>query len=81
MVDIIRCDAMFEYLEIIGKTMILLQTESPLFDPLADGWWEQKYNEKYLKRTKRLEHVKGMMPKSLFALIPESLGLGIQKYL
>lgn len=81
MVEIIKCDDMFDCIEVIGKTMILRRTKAPLFDPLADGWWDQQYNKGFLKKTKQLEKIKQMMPKSLFNLIPTSLRLKIQKYL
>lgn len=81
MVEIIKSDDMFNCLQIIGKTMILERTSSPLFDPLADGWWDQEYNKPYLRRTQNLEKFKQVMPTSLFNLIPASLRLKIQKYL
>ena len=81
MVDIIQCDDMFDTIDVIGKTMFFRRTEAPLFDPLADGWWEQAYNKRFLRRTKRLEKIKKSMPASLFNLIPKSLRLAIQKYL
>lgn len=81
MVEIIKCDAMFAEIDVIGKTMFLRRTDAPLFDPLADGWWEQAYNKRFLKKTKRLEKIKKSMPSALFNLIPESLRLKIQKYL
>ena len=81
MVEIIKCDDMFDCIEVISKTMFLVRTEAPLFDPLADGWWDQQYNKSFLKNTQRLERLKRKMPVSLFNLIPESLRLKIQKYL
>lgn len=81
MVEIISCDDMFDRVEIVSKTMFLKRTDAPLFDPLADGWWDQQYNQGFLKRTNRLERLKQMMPTFLFNLIPESLRLKIQKYL
>lgn len=81
MVEIINKDAMFDCIDAIGKTMFFQRTDAPLFDPLADGWWEQEYNKKYLRRTKQLEKIKQIMPTALFNLIPDSLRLRIQKYL
>ena len=81
MVQIIKSDDMFHCLDVVGKTMFFERTESRLFDPLADGWWEQGYNKPYLYRTKRLERIKQKMPVSVFNLIPKSLRLYIQKYL
>lgn len=81
MSEIIRADEMFSFMKITGKTMFLQRTAAPVFDPLADGWWDQNYNKKYLHRTQQLEKLKQKMPTSLFKLIPESLRLKIQKYL
>lgn len=81
MVEIIKSDDMFDCLGVISKTMILKRTGAPLFDPLADGWWDQHYNKGFLKRTKQLEKIKQMIPVSLFNLIPVSVRLKIQKYL
>lgn len=81
MAEIIKSDDMFDCIDLVGKTMFFQRTSAPLFDPLADGWWEQGYNKPYLRKTKQLEALKQIMPKSVFNLIPESLRLRIQKYL
>lgn len=81
MADVVKADDMFSFKKVIGKTMFLERTDAPVFDPLADGWWDQNFNKKYLHRTQQLERIKQKMPKSLFTLIPESLRLRIQKYL
>lgn len=80
-VDIIRSDSRFEYVDLVGKTMFFRRTSAPLFNPLGDSWWDQGYNQPFLRRAKRLERVKQMIPQKLFNLIPESLRLRIQKYL
>lgn len=42
---ILREDEMFELVELVGeKTAIFRRTTAPLFNPLGDGWWEQRYN-------------------------------------
>jgi hypothetical protein len=81
MVEIIKADEMFDCTEVVGKTMFLTRTNAPLFDPLADGWWDQKYNRGFLRKTQQLEQIKRKIPHSLFNLIPESLRLKIQKHL
>jgi predicted O-methyltransferase YrrM len=81
MVEIVKSDAMFECQQIIGKTMFLKRTSAPVFDPLADGWWDQEYNKLYLRKTEYLEKIKRSMPQAVFNLIPTSLRLKIQKYL
>jgi hypothetical protein len=37
-------DEMFERLEVVQTTGFLRRTSAPTFDPLADGWWLQKWN-------------------------------------
>lgn len=81
MVEIIKREDMFDCIDLVGKTMFFQRTDAPLFDPLADGWWEQGMNKPYLRRTKQLERIKKKMPESIFNMIPESLRLWIQKYL
>ncbi len=81
MVKIINSDDMFDCIDLVGKTMFFERTDAQLFDPLADGWWEQGFNKPYLNKTKRLEKIKQKMPKPLFNLIPQTLRLRIQKYL
>jgi hypothetical protein len=39
-----RADAMFEVLEVVRTTAFLRRTDVPVFDPLGDGWWLQRYN-------------------------------------
>lgn len=81
MVKIIKSDEMFDCIDLIGKTMFFRRTDAQLFDPLADGWWDQGYNKPYLRRTKQLEKMKQLIPTSLFNLIPKTVLLRIQKYL
>jgi hypothetical protein len=42
----LREDVMYRLLEIVRTTAFFVRTSAPLFDPLADGWWLQKYNER-----------------------------------
>ena len=42
----LREDAMFRLEEIVHTTAFFVRTSAPLFNPLADGWWLQKYNER-----------------------------------
>jgi predicted O-methyltransferase YrrM len=37
-------DDMFELLEVVGTTAFFRRTAAPVFNPLADGWWTQRYN-------------------------------------
>jgi hypothetical protein len=42
----LREDAMYRLLEVVQTTAFFERTDAPLFDPYADGWWLQKFNEK-----------------------------------
>ena len=81
MTEILKKDKMFDCLEVVGKTAFFKRTDALLFDPLADGWWDQGYNQPYLKRTNRLRYIKEKMPKFMFNLIPGSLKLFVQRYM
>lgn len=39
-------DTMWRPLEIVRSTAFLERTDAPTFDPLADGWWLQRFNER-----------------------------------
>lgn len=41
-------DAMFKLIEVVDTTAFFRRTNAPTFDPLADGWWDQRYNERLL---------------------------------
>lgn len=81
MAEVLKKDEMFDCLSTVGKTLFLKRTRAPLFDPLADGWWDQGYNLPFLNRSNTLESIKAKIPKSMFNLIPDSLKLLVQKYL
>jgi hypothetical protein len=44
MLDILKKDAMWQFLEVVGQTAFLRRTDAPTLDPLDDGWWSQGYN-------------------------------------
>jgi hypothetical protein len=81
MADFLKKDDMFQWLETVGKTAFFRRTDAPLFDPLGDGWWDQGFNRPFLNKSNRLESIKGMIPVSLFNLIPDSLKFFVQKHL
>jgi hypothetical protein len=49
--DFIQEDDMFEMCKLIDTTAIFTRTSAPLFDPLGDGWWTQKYNQRRTPRS------------------------------
>lgn len=46
MADIIAEDAMWSLQGFASTTALFRRTDAPLFDPLGDGWWEQRYNRR-----------------------------------
>ena len=60
----LRRDAMFKLNEVIGTTALFTRTSAPAFDPLGDGWWQQKYNARPLLRYRWREAIKGAVPRS-----------------
>lgn len=44
--DFLQEDDMFELRELVDTTALFRRTDAPLFDPLGDGWWTQKYNRR-----------------------------------
>ncbi len=48
--EFLRHDAMFDLAEVVGSTAFFRRTAAPVFNPLGDGWPEQRYNTKPLLR-------------------------------
>lgn len=46
MFSVLREDEMFELREVVQTTAFFTRTSAPVFDPLADGWWLQKFNKR-----------------------------------
>src|SRR5262249_42290363 len=61
----LRRDAMFDLNEVIGTTAFFTRTSAPAFDPLGDGWWQQKYNARPLLRYTWRDESKNLLPGSL----------------
>jgi hypothetical protein len=58
----LRRDEMFEEIEVVGHTAFLRRTAAPAFDPLADGWWRQRFNERMLLRYAWKDRLKKAIP-------------------
>jgi hypothetical protein len=43
-------DRMFRKVGVTLTTAFFRRTDAPVFDPAGDGWWEQGYNARTLKR-------------------------------
>jgi hypothetical protein len=46
MADVLAEDVMWTLEGFASTTAIFRRTKAPLFDPTADGWWEQRYNRR-----------------------------------
>jgi hypothetical protein len=44
--DFLQEDDMFEMYKLVDTTALFRRTSAPLFDPLGDGWWTQKFNRR-----------------------------------
>jgi hypothetical protein len=60
----LRRDAMFDLDQVVRTTAFFTRTNAPTFDPLGDGWWQQKYNARPLLRYTWREAIKGLLPAS-----------------
>ncbi len=61
----LRTDAMFDLLDVVHTTAFFRRTAAPVFDPLDDGWWLQRYNEATLPPLAGLpfaETLKALLP-------------------
>ena len=51
----LRDDEMWKLLEVVqGRTAVFRRTDAPIFDPLGDGWWLQRYNHRHVRIGTRL---------------------------
>jgi len=76
----LREDAMFHVIEVVETTAFFVRTSAPMFDPLADGWWLQQYNERRFPvrdgmiRLSMTGRLKRALPAPLKQLIERLLG-------
>jgi hypothetical protein len=55
MFDILRADAMYRLVEVVGgNTAFFRRSSAPLLDPEGDGWWTQGYNRAYFEKLTRM---------------------------
>lgn len=47
MYEIIKADKMFTLLEVVDNMAFFQRSNTPLIDPISDGWWLQGYNRNY----------------------------------
>jgi Methyltransferase domain len=60
----LRRDAMFELDRVVQTTAFFTRTDAPTFDPLGDGWWQQKYNSRPLLRYTWRDGIRNLVPGS-----------------
>jgi len=83
MLDIVRADPMFEFLELVGTTAFLGRTDAPAIDPCSDSWWLQGYNRAHYERVTRqpnpnlsgrfLRRVSRLTPKVIKDSLPDRI--------
>ena len=64
----LRADAMFALVEVVRTTAFFRRTTAPVFNPLDDGWWLQRYNLAVLPPLAGLaltEKLKAMIPRGM----------------
>jgi hypothetical protein len=64
--DILFEDEMFDLVETVVTTAIFRRTTAPIFDPLGDGWWQQRYNRRRVSPKKSDIHLPGETPVDYF---------------
>jgi hypothetical protein len=42
--EFLKADDMFDLLEVVDNSAFFRRTDAPMFNPAADRWWEQKFN-------------------------------------
>ena len=83
MLDIVRADPMFEFIELVGTTAFLGRTDAPAIDPCSDSWWLQGYNRAHYERVTRqpnanlsgrfLRRVSRLTPKVIKDSLPDRI--------
>ncbi len=63
--EFLRSDAMFRLDEVVRTTAFFTRTEAPTFDPLGDGWGEQRYNRRTLLRYEGRSRLARVLPRSV----------------
>jgi hypothetical protein len=63
--EFLRSDEMFRLDEVVRTTAFFTRTEAPTFDPLGDGWRQQKYNERTLFRYDWRSRLRSVLPRSV----------------
>jgi hypothetical protein len=59
MADIIAEDAMWDLMDIVATTALFRRTGAATFDPLGDGWWTQRFNQRRVYAEHEAHHDDG----------------------
>ncbi len=62
MFDLLKEDAMFIFIGLIGYMGVLARDNQPLFDPFGDDWWTQNYNRRRTDVVRFQLHDNGSQP-------------------
>jgi hypothetical protein len=63
--EVLRRDRMFRLDEVVRTTAFFTRTDAPTFDPLGDGWRQQRYNERTLLRYDWRSRLASVLPRSV----------------
>ncbi len=58
MLDILRADAMYHFVEKVGNTAFLRRSDAPTVDSLGNEWWKQGINRRRYESSPRREPFK-----------------------
>ncbi len=76
--EFLKADAMFEPLEVVGRTALFRRTAVPAHEPLGDGWWLQGYNRRPLLRYTWKERLRSRLPREVLSRL-KTLAAGGRK--
>ena len=82
MFSVLREDDMFALTEVVDTTAFFRRTDAPVFDPIADNWWLQKYNDRRFPvqdeviRTTYATRLKQFVPRGMRGAVKRMIGRG-----
>lgn len=89
MLDILKADPMFDFIETVRDTAFLKRTDAPTLDPCGDNWWLQGYNRDYYAESlppagdtavgRLLGRLSNATPQSLKDAVPPGLRKALRK--
>jgi hypothetical protein len=67
--EFLKADEMFRLVDVVNWTAFFRRTSAPVFDPLGDGFWLQKYNQRIVKHEMLKERFNRPLPDIVRALV------------